>query len=114
MVRNSLGSLVRSFGYRASLFARGQDFLDTQPDRFCCLISDVNMPEMNGLDLQNALKTQAPALPVLFLTAFPTPTIREQAMAAGARMFLEKPIDPDDLHRVLRLVLENPAGGAPN
>ncbi|HYF88506.1 response regulator transcription factor [Azospirillum sp.] len=107
IVRNSLGSLIRSFGYRISLFACAEDFLASPPDGVGCLISDITMPGMSGLELQVAVKVRMPKMPVLLLTAFPDPRIRDRAMASGARMFLEKPVDPDDLHAILHRILED-------
>lgn len=107
IVRNSLGSLIRSFGYRISLFACAEDFLGSPPDGVGCLISDITMPGMSGLELQVAVKVRMPEMPVLLLTAFPDPRIRDRAMASGARMFLEKPVDPDDLHAILHRILED-------
>lgn len=107
IVRNSLGSLVRSFGYRISLFACAEDFLDCPPDGVGCLISDITMPGMSGLDLQEAVRARMPEIPVLLLTAFPDPRMRDRAMASGARLFLEKPVDPDDLHAILHRILED-------
>lgn len=107
IVRNSLGSLIRSFGYRISLFACAEDFLDCPPADVGCLISDVTMPGMSGLDLQVAVKARMPEIPVLLLTAFPDPRMRDRAMASGARLFLEKPVDPDDLHAILHRILED-------
>lgn len=109
IVRNSLGSLIRSFGYRISLFACAEDFLDAPADGIGCLISDITMPGMSGLDLQVAVKARMPSMPVLLLTAFPDPRIRDRAMAAGARMFLEKPVDPDDLQAILHRILKETA-----
>ncbi|AWB06765.1 two-component system response regulator (plasmid) [Azospirillum humicireducens] len=105
IVRNSLGSLIRSFGYRISLFACAEDFLGSPPEGVGCLISDITMPGMSGLDLQIAVKARMPEMPVLLLTAFPDPRIRDRAMASGARMFLEKPVDPDDLQTILQRIL---------
>ncbi|MFP5515731.1 MAG: response regulator transcription factor [Alphaproteobacteria bacterium] len=107
IVRNSLGSLIRSFGYRISLFACAEDFLDSPPDGVGCLISDITMPGMSGLELQVAVNARMPEMPVLLLTAFPNTRIRDRAMASGARMFLEKPVDPDDLHAILHRILED-------
>ncbi|WP_042695174.1 response regulator transcription factor [Azospirillum sp. B506] len=109
IVRNSLGSLIRSFGYRTSLFACAEDFLDAPAEGVGCLISDVTMPGMSGIDLQAAVKARRPEMPVLLLTAFPDPRLRERAMASGAHKFLEKPVDPDDLLAILQRVLKDSA-----
>lgn len=105
IVRSSIDSLVRAFGYETSLFACAEAFLQADPTRFDSVISDVNMPGMSGLELQRHLRILAPALPILFVTAFPNARTRDQAIAAGAAIFLEKPFEPDDLLAALRAAL---------
>ena len=101
LVRNGIGSLLRSAEYEAVVFESAGKFLASDPNAFACVISDIQMPEMDGLALQRELKVQAPDLPVIFLTAFPDDGARKKAIDKGAIGFLEKPCDPNELIDIL-------------
>ncbi|RAK52722.1 response regulator transcription factor [Phenylobacterium deserti] len=93
-IRAGLSSLLRSAGCRVRLFPTAEAFLAEEGAvRYDCIITDVQMPGISGLDLQDQLKRSLPALPVIVLTAFPTPAIRQRALAAGAASFLSKPFE---------------------
>jgi FixJ family two-component response regulator len=93
-VRAAMSSLVRSLGYEACLFASAEAFLasphlgDTS-----CLIADIQMPGMSGLDLQSELHARQRYIPIIFITAFAEERIRKRAEAAGALGFFSKPVD---------------------
>jgi FixJ family two-component response regulator len=97
-----LSSLVRSAGYRVRLYRSAEAFLadagEPAPD---CVLTDVQMPGMNGLELQAELMRGRPALPVIFMTAFPEAAIREKALRGGAREFLHKPFEAETILQVL-------------
>jgi FixJ family two-component response regulator len=97
-VRTATQTFVRSLGYKATAFASAEAFLKA-PERETadCLIADIQMPGMSGLDLQRELALHRPSLPIIFITAFPEDRIRQQAMAAGAACLLAKPYDGDVL-----------------
>jgi len=93
-VRAATESLVRSLGFGASTFASAEEFLEsTSVDETSCLITDVNMPGMNGIELQTYLLAQGHNLPIIFITAFPEERIRRRVHEAGAIAFLSKPFD---------------------
>ena len=93
-IRVALHSLLRSVGYQVRVFADGPAFLaDAAAARPDCLVTDIQMPGMNGLDLQRAVRARYPDLPVIVVTAFPEEAVRRQAMADGARHFLSKPFE---------------------
>jgi FixJ family two-component response regulator len=97
-VRKALVRLFRSAGYEAREFTDGPDFLRTLPYyRYGCLVLDLHMPGMSGLDVQrdNAFLAHAP--PVVVITAHDAPGTRQQCLVAGAAAFLCKPFDEDDL-----------------
>lgn len=97
-VRGSLDSLLRSAGLNGLSFSGGQALLACPYiERIACIITDLHMPDMSGTDLQSELARQGWHQPVIVMTAFPTDAVRTQALAAGARVFLTKPIDPDQL-----------------
>jgi FixJ family two-component response regulator len=108
-VRTAIGRLVRSLGYRSSEFASAEAFL-ASPWRTetACLIADVQMPGMSGLDLQDALRAQGTLLPVIFITEFPTDAVRKRAQAAGAAGFFGKPVEAQDLIVCLKKSLNRP------
>jgi FixJ family two-component response regulator len=93
-VRVATHRLVRSLGHVAHTFASADDFLrSSQLNDTSCVIADVHMPGMSGIELQNLLKTQGHRLPIIFITAFPEESVRAQALEAGAACFLRKPFD---------------------
>lgn len=95
-VRTSLESLVRSLGYVARGYASALEFLnDRETGDPACLISDVQMPQMNGVELQAELIAAGRHFPIIFMTAFPTEAIRSSIMASGARAYLAKPVDSE-------------------
>jgi FixJ family two-component response regulator len=97
-VRSSLASLVRSLGLSARTFASADEYLQTSDSEpFGCVISDVQMPGLSGLQLQQILVDRGAAPPVIMMTAFPSERVRDQVMDRGAVCFLEKPVDGDTL-----------------
>jgi FixJ family two-component response regulator len=93
-VRLALRSLVRSLGYVSNVFASAEEFLgSSQLNETSCLISDIQMPGMNGIELQNRLRVLDHCTPIIFGTAFPDERNRARALEAGAIGFLEKPFE---------------------
>jgi len=90
--------LLRSIGFSVRTFPSSQDFLDNG-DCFGpgCLILDVQMPGMNGLDLEEKLTADGSTLPVVFITAFDEPEAHARAKRQGALAFLTKPVDEEQL-----------------
>jgi CheY-like chemotaxis protein len=93
-VRAAMSSLVRSLGYESCAFCSAEAFL-TSPRLHdaSCLITDVQMQGMSGLELQGELAVRRPDMPVILITAFPEERIRKRAEAAGAVAFFSKPVD---------------------
>jgi FixJ family two-component response regulator len=97
-VRTAVSRLVRSLGYVANAFASAEEFLSSeQINTTTCLIADVQMPLMSGIELQDILRRQARQLLIIFITAFPEPNVRARAMNGGGIGFLAKPIDGESL-----------------
>jgi len=97
-IRASTTSLMRSFGFAARGFASAEEFLQSpELDDTSCVISDVHMPGIGGLELQSRLASTHRRTPVIFITAFPDPRIQERALAGGAICFLTKPFDGETL-----------------
>jgi FixJ family two-component response regulator len=98
LVREGIGDLVKSLGYAALTFASAEDFLKSgRVHETSCLITDLQMPGLKGLDLQSHLLEAQYATPVIFVTAFPTNKARNQALRAGAVAFLSKPFEEESL-----------------
>lgn len=97
-VRKALARLLRSAGYRTETFASALEFLEREAvDRPGCLVSDLRLPEIDGLDLFATLRSSGRGTPVVFLTGFGDVPTSVQAMKAGAVDFLTKPVDDGDL-----------------
>lgn len=93
-VREATGSLVRSFGYDARTFSSAEEFLDSAlAGTSDCVITDVEMPGLSGVELQDRLKSLGHSTPVIFVTAFANEKVRKQAIKAGAIGVLSKPFD---------------------
>lgn len=97
-VRVATESLVRSFGFKTSVFASAEAFLaSSRIQETRCVITDVQMPTMSGLELFDVLRTRGAAPPVIFITSFPEERVRRRAQEAGAAGFLAKPFDADTI-----------------
>ena len=93
-VRVATSRLVRSLGYTAYTFASADGFLQSpQVNDTACVIADVQMPGMSGIELQSHLIAKGCSVPMIFITAFPEESIRSRALKAGAVCFLSKPFD---------------------
>jgi FixJ family two-component response regulator len=98
LMRDVLCSVVRSVGLAAYGFASAEEFLQSpRLSETSCLISDVHMPTMSGLELQHALIAQGRLIPIIFVTAYPDKTLEARAIEAGAICFLNKPFDEQEL-----------------
>lgn len=90
--------LVRSLGWRVHTFSSAEEFLQShQVAQTCCLVTDVQMSRVDGLELQRRLTSRGCPIPIIFMTAFAQDAVRERAMAAGAVCFLTKPLDASTL-----------------
>ena len=97
-VREATKELVRSLGYSAAAFASAEDFLQSeQLNTTDCLISDVQMPGLSGIDLQRRLIADGHRMPIIFITAFPDDRARARALGAGAIGYLTKPYREESL-----------------
>lgn len=97
-VREAERLLVRSLGYRTATFGSAEEFLESGCLRdTACLITDLQMPGMSGVDLQSHLRANGHCTPVIFITAYPDEGIRERVLNAGAFGFLSKPFSEDSL-----------------
>src|SRR5262249_22309150 len=106
-IRAVTSSLIRSLGYAAYAFASAEEFLRSPHlSETCCLISDVQMPNMNGIELQSALIAKGFNIPIIFFTAFPDAAVEGRAKAAGAVGFLSKPFDGQDMIRCLDIAMK--------
>jgi FixJ family two-component response regulator len=102
-VRKSLARLVKTAGYEAEPFASVRDFLARAPyDGPCCLVLDVRMPGLTGLDLQEALRVAGQRLAIVFITGHRDVPVSVKAMKAGAVDFLTKPVDAETLLAAIR------------
>src|SRR5213592_1773857 len=106
-VRRSTRRLLRSSGFRAEAFASAEDFLDSESaGATACLILDLRMPGMNGLELQRRLAQNGNPLPVIFLSAHASEEDERSALRAGVVRFLRKPISKEALLSAIRDALK--------
>jgi FixJ family two-component response regulator len=105
-VRESLPDLLRELGYETTAFSSAEEFLASgQIDRSKCLILDVVMPGMTGLDLQRELQARGQKIPIIFITAQKDEAIRAQAFERGAVELLSKPFSETALLKALKAAL---------
>jgi FixJ family two-component response regulator len=105
-MRESTKGLVQSLGYEATAFSSAEEFLQSEHvDDTSCLITDVKMPGLSGIDLQRWLVERGVRVPTIFITAFPEEDTRRQALTAGAVGYLGKPFSEESLVKCLDTAL---------
>jgi FixJ family two-component response regulator len=105
-VRLATLDLLNAVGFTCEAFASGEEYLGSgRAPQTTCLILDLNMTGMNGLDVQRQVVRSGNAVPIIFITAFPEDWSREQAFRAGATCYLTKPYDEDELLACLERAL---------
>lgn len=114
-VREAIESLLKSVGYRVALYASAEEFLNlSSPRESACLILDVRMPGMSGLELQCRLTVNQISIPIIFVSAHSDEHARARALAAGAIDFLQKPFSEEALLSAIDVCLATGRGGAVN
>src|SRR5690349_9250951 len=107
-IRRTTTLLIQSFGFQAAAFESAENFLKSgQLDETSCLIVDVQMHGMNGLQLQRHLAASGYKLPIIFITAYDNKESRQQAIQAGAVAFLSKPFDDELLLETIRTAVRD-------
>jgi len=109
-VRHATGRLVRSFDLSVELYPNGQELLQSPSlGGIACVITDVEMPQMNGFALCAALRARGLHMPVIFMTAFATQGHEERARTAGAAAFIHKPFEDTEMFRCIEQALSRPS-----
>ena len=112
-VRVATDNLLSALGYIVHTFASAEDFLrSTHFSDTSCVIADVQMPTMSGVELQALLLAQGHHVPIIFITAFSDDAVRARALKAGAICFPSKPLDRLTLMKCLDIALERQRGGS--
>ena len=107
LARDGIRELVESLGYKATVFESAEHFLKSSMlDETTCLITDVQMPGLNGLELQEALQSRGYQTPVILITAYPNEKHRARALNNGAVDFLSKPFDERSLMESLTTAIK--------
>ncbi len=104
-IRESTKALLRSLGYSARTFSSAEDFLNSDPNETSCLILDVQMKGLSGVELLERLIAEGRRTPVIVVTAFPDERVRSRVLNAGAIGFLRKPFSDEKLTRCLDTAL---------
>jgi FixJ family two-component response regulator len=108
LMRGALQGLLKAVGLPARAFASAEEFLKSGPQQeTACLIADIRMPGMSGLELQAKLKAEHFSIPTIFITAHGDEKMRMQALGAGATEFLTKPFDDEVLLENVRAAMES-------
>ena len=108
-VRAALSRFLKSLGYQAIAFERAEDFLSSDQRRStACLIADVQMPGMTGLELHSRLVASGEPIPTILITAYPDSAARARALQNGVVCYLPKPFLDDDLLTCIELVVGSP------
>ena len=108
LIRDSLNGLMKAAGFPALTFPSAEDFLNSgEQEHTACLIADIRMPGMSGLELQSRLSRDNLRIPIIFITAQGDEKMRMQALRAGAVEFLAKPFDDDTLLDSVRAALNS-------
>jgi FixJ family two-component response regulator len=106
--RESMSRLIRSMGYSVDIFSSAADFLASpRLAEAACLIADVQMPVMTGLELYRRLIDTGHAIPTILVTAFPNDVDQARALDDGAVCYLRKPVDEEQLTRCIRKALKS-------
>ncbi len=114
IIRAALSSFVRSFGLTAYAFSSAEEFLQSpHVAETSCLISDIQMPRLDGIELQRLLGARRQRIPIIFLTGFPDENIEAQAMTAGALCYLSKPFNEAQLLKYIDQALDIGATARP-
>jgi FixJ family two-component response regulator len=110
-LRTATARFVRSFGFAACAFGSAEEFLESIERReTSCIVSDVQMPGTNGIELQSRLVAENDRTPIIFITAYPQPDTEKRALEAGAICFLSKPFDGQTLVNCIRRALTGERG----
>jgi FixJ family two-component response regulator len=96
-VRRSLNRLMKSAGFKTECFASAEEFLESADDLLGCVILDLKLPGMNGLELQRRLADEDKRVPIVFVSAHDDRASKSQALQAGATAFLNKPFGDETL-----------------
>jgi FixJ family two-component response regulator len=108
LMRSALQGLLKSVGLPAQAFASAEEFLKSgQQHQVGCLVTDIRMPGMSGLELQAKLNADQCRIPTIFITAHGDEKMRMQALRAGAVEFMAKPFDDEALLESVRAALES-------
>ena len=112
-IRKSVRRLMKSYGFAVETFASAEEFLASdRVDKTSCLILDVQMPGMNGLELQKSLIASGRVIPIVFITAYSDDRARAEALKAGAVSYLAKPFDEEGLINCIHTALQHAGGDA--
>jgi FixJ family two-component response regulator len=111
-IREAIESLLKSAGYGVELYVSAEEFLNSGPRHdMTCLVLDVRMPRMSGLELQSQLAASNRSIPIIFISAHSDESARARALKAGAVDFLQKPFSEEALLNAINASLAICRGG---
>ncbi len=108
LIREAMEARMKSLGFRAQAFSSAGDFLAFPGiEHTSCMIADINMPHMTGVELHRHLVDLGYDIPTILITAYPNDEVRARALANGVKCYLVKPLDDEELLRCVRSALGN-------
>ncbi len=110
-VRAAVENLLSAMGYVVLTFGSAEEFLRSDPDNADCVIADVNMPVMSGVELLVRIRERGNKVPFIFITGFPDEAVSKRALGAGAHCLLTKPFEKSSLVAQLEIALRGARGG---
>lgn len=111
-VREAIAGLIDWLGFKVEMFASAIDFLASPSIAdSACVIADVQMPHMTGIELHKRLTEIGYAIPTILITAYPSEAVRQRVLADGVICYLSKPLDKDTLIECIRSTLDQPDHG---
>jgi FixJ family two-component response regulator len=111
-VREATKGLMRSVGLAVEAFSSGEDFLRSPHlGRTACVVTDINMPGMSGLDLHRRIEALDKKIPTILITAYPNEGVRARALSAGVVCYLVKPFSKEELLHCIRSALDSAQDG---
>ncbi|PKA39480.1 hypothetical protein CWR43_32400 [Rhizobium sullae] len=113
-IRVALDSLLRAVGYQTAVFSSASEFLECGRENVQCIILDIRMPGISGLELQSRLASEGCGMPVIFMTGHLNDRIKERAIRNGARCVLSKPVEQGDILRCIAHALGKEGNIAPD
>jgi FixJ family two-component response regulator len=109
VIRHAIANLLKALDYRTELYASAEEFLEAEKSEASCLVIDVHLGDISGIELGRQLAANGYKSPIIFMTASDDQSLRRQAMEFGCVAYLQKPLDADRLVEAIMTAVKSPA-----